>query len=345
MDELRRLGVLVDGDNDRYLLQIFMVEGGLMYDDRNAGPFFYEVIQRRGAQGFGEGNFRALFEAIERNQERPGNRADAARRRRRLVRQATGSSARRRARPAHGRRPGNDPPAAARARPEKPTPRSRSTASSRTSTASRGGASTASTPSRTTAAAALGAREQALGEHPGAAEPAWDGAVRRRHFRTARLHAGGAPFAARRLLLANPDLGVWLARRIHGDDTLVANADGDELTFVHAGSGRVESPLGVAAVLDRRLRVTCRARCRTAGVSTGPPSCSSLEARTWIDLPRQFRNPVGQLTMDAPYSSPRLPRAGVAGGRTAGARCPAPADHAAARPRSPAGAASTTRST
>ena len=69
MDTLRRLGVLVDGDNDRYLLQIFMVEGGLMYDDSSAGPFFYEVIQRRGAQGFGEGNFRALFEAIERNQE------------------------------------------------------------------------------------------------------------------------------------------------------------------------------------------------------------------------------------------------------------------------------------
>jgi 4-hydroxyphenylpyruvate dioxygenase len=69
IDTLRRLGVLVDGDNDRYLLQIFMVEGGLMYDDQNAGPFFYEVIQRRGAQGFGEGNFRALFEAIERNQE------------------------------------------------------------------------------------------------------------------------------------------------------------------------------------------------------------------------------------------------------------------------------------
>jgi 4-hydroxyphenylpyruvate dioxygenase len=73
LDTLRRLGVLVDGDNDRYLLQIFMVEGGLMYDDAAAGPFFYEVIQRRGAQGFGEGNFRALFEAIERSQETQAN--------------------------------------------------------------------------------------------------------------------------------------------------------------------------------------------------------------------------------------------------------------------------------
>jgi 4-hydroxyphenylpyruvate dioxygenase len=68
VDELRRLGILVDGEDDRYLLQIFMVEGGLLYDDEEAGPFFYEVIQRFGARGFGEGNFRALFESIERDQ-------------------------------------------------------------------------------------------------------------------------------------------------------------------------------------------------------------------------------------------------------------------------------------
>jgi 4-hydroxyphenylpyruvate dioxygenase len=68
VDELKRLGILVDGDDDRYLLQIFMVEGGLLYDDSDAGPFFYEVIQRFGARGFGEGNFRALFESIERDQ-------------------------------------------------------------------------------------------------------------------------------------------------------------------------------------------------------------------------------------------------------------------------------------
>lgn len=70
IETLRRLGILVDGEDDRYLLQIFMVEGGVMYEDADAGPFFYEVIQRRGARGFGEGNFRALFEAIERDQER-----------------------------------------------------------------------------------------------------------------------------------------------------------------------------------------------------------------------------------------------------------------------------------
>lgn len=66
--DLQKLGILVDGDDDRYLLQIFMIEGGLLYRDDKAGPFFYEVIQRCGSTGFGEGNFRALFEAIERDQ-------------------------------------------------------------------------------------------------------------------------------------------------------------------------------------------------------------------------------------------------------------------------------------
>ena len=69
IDELKRLGILVDGDSDRYLLQIFMIEAGILYDDSSAGPFFYEVIQRKGARGFGEGNFRALFESIERDQQ------------------------------------------------------------------------------------------------------------------------------------------------------------------------------------------------------------------------------------------------------------------------------------
>lgn len=68
IEDLKRLGLLVDGEDDRYLLQIFMVEGGLLYGDEAAGPFFYEVIQRFGARGFGEGNFRALFESIERDQ-------------------------------------------------------------------------------------------------------------------------------------------------------------------------------------------------------------------------------------------------------------------------------------
>ncbi len=66
--ELERLQILLDGANDKYMLQIFMREAAALYDESRAGPFFYEIIQRAGDPGFGYGNFRALFESIERHQ-------------------------------------------------------------------------------------------------------------------------------------------------------------------------------------------------------------------------------------------------------------------------------------
>ncbi len=69
LKELERLEIEVDGANDKYMLQIFMREAAGLYGEPNAGPFFYEIIQRAGDQGFGYGNFRALFESIERAQK------------------------------------------------------------------------------------------------------------------------------------------------------------------------------------------------------------------------------------------------------------------------------------
>ena len=66
-DDLQRLGILIDQDQDGYLLQIFSET----ITDRPT--VFFEIIQREGAKGFGAGNFKALFEAIEREQERRGN--------------------------------------------------------------------------------------------------------------------------------------------------------------------------------------------------------------------------------------------------------------------------------
>jgi 4-hydroxyphenylpyruvate dioxygenase len=69
IDDLRALEILIDGHKEhRYLLQIFMKEMGQLFGDREAGPFFYEIIQRKGDRGFGGGNFKALFESIERAQ-------------------------------------------------------------------------------------------------------------------------------------------------------------------------------------------------------------------------------------------------------------------------------------
>jgi 4-hydroxyphenylpyruvate dioxygenase len=66
---LEKLQILLDGSHDKYMLQIFLREAKTMYDEPRAGPFFYEIIQRAGDPGFGYGNFRALFESIERAQQ------------------------------------------------------------------------------------------------------------------------------------------------------------------------------------------------------------------------------------------------------------------------------------
>jgi 4-hydroxyphenylpyruvate dioxygenase len=67
VEPLKRLGILVDRDDEGYLLQIFTKP----VQDRPT--LFFEIIQRKGAKSFGKGNFKALFEALEREQEARGN--------------------------------------------------------------------------------------------------------------------------------------------------------------------------------------------------------------------------------------------------------------------------------
>lgn len=64
LDRVKQFGIQIDGDPTGYLLQIFTED--------QVGPLFYEVIQRRGNRGFGEGNFQALFDSIELDQKRRG---------------------------------------------------------------------------------------------------------------------------------------------------------------------------------------------------------------------------------------------------------------------------------
>jgi 4-hydroxyphenylpyruvate dioxygenase len=67
IETLANLGILVDKDENGYMLQIFTQP----IQDRPT--LFYEVIQRKGSQSFGKGNFKALFESIEREQAQRGN--------------------------------------------------------------------------------------------------------------------------------------------------------------------------------------------------------------------------------------------------------------------------------
>jgi 4-hydroxyphenylpyruvate dioxygenase len=70
LERLRRNRILIDGAPEDLLLQIFT--------KTVIGPIFFEIIQRKGNEGFGEGNFRALFESIESDQLRRGTLKPAA---------------------------------------------------------------------------------------------------------------------------------------------------------------------------------------------------------------------------------------------------------------------------
>jgi 4-hydroxyphenylpyruvate dioxygenase len=66
---LAELGILVDGSGPRsYLLQIFLKDSAQLFGRVEAGPFFFELIQRKGDLGFGAGNFKALFASVESQQ-------------------------------------------------------------------------------------------------------------------------------------------------------------------------------------------------------------------------------------------------------------------------------------
>jgi 4-hydroxyphenylpyruvate dioxygenase len=64
VEEIHKRGILLDGAKGRFLLQIFT--------ETLIGPIFFEIIERRGDDGFGQGNFRALFVSMERDQLRRG---------------------------------------------------------------------------------------------------------------------------------------------------------------------------------------------------------------------------------------------------------------------------------
>ena len=158
------------------------------------------------------------------------------------------------------------------------------------------------------------ASEKDLGLHPGWAEAVWDGPLRRCHYLTTGLTAGGTPFLGRKLMVANSDLGLWMARPTESEPTLVANADGDELTFVHAGSGRVECPLGVIP-FSAHDYVYVPQSLPHRWILDGPAHLMMMEARSPLRVPKQYRCPEGQLSMYAPFThhdfvEPRWPDGG-----------------------------------
>ncbi len=146
---------------------------------------------------------------------------------------------------------------------------------------------------------------------PTAAARGWDlldakaqPALRRHHFRSNERHAGGGtPLVARVPLLQNEDLVLSVLAPDTEDPAYFVNADGDQLLFIREGAGLLKTQLG-----DLRFRQNdylCLPRGllhRFVPDAAIAQEWLMIESAGPITIPRQYRNEVGQLRMDAPYS-------------------------------------------
>ncbi len=159
---------------------------------------------------------------------------------------------------------------------------------------------------------------------PGAASPGAPGpaaALRKRHFRTGDLPASLLPpVDARVPLLWNDDVVVSTLAPGAPDPTYFANADGDDLYFVSQGSGRLVTPLGDVPFAAEDYVFVPRGLLHRLVPGPGPQRWLSVEALGGLGLPRQFRNDVGQLRMDAPFNHRDFRRPVLAGPHDEGIR-------------------------
>ncbi len=133
--------------------------------------------------------------------------------------------------------------------------------------------------------------------------------LKRRLYRGTEAKRRGAMLEARTPVVVNKDVAIYLAHPDRDDDMLFANGDGDELWYVFEGDLVLESPFGPLAVtagdyVHVPRSVVHRWKLGPDGMSAGRKSATLLlfECRGGCVIPSNFRNPVGQLKMDAPYT-------------------------------------------
>jgi homogentisate 1,2-dioxygenase len=127
------------------------------------------------------------------------------------------------------------------------------------------------------------------------------GPLRRRHFRSARVLGGGAAREARRALLSNADVTISVVKPSQSDEVYTINGDADELWFVREGSGVVRSVLGDLAFGPGDYVGIPRGLLYRMLLADEPAELLLIECSGALTIPAQWRNPVGQLRMDAPY--------------------------------------------
>jgi homogentisate 1,2-dioxygenase len=126
--------------------------------------------------------------------------------------------------------------------------------------------------------------------------------LKRRLYDTRKMPAAGMPFECRVPLLSNKDLAIYFACPSQSDDVYFANGDGDELWFVQEGSARLESVCGWLPVRAGDYVWIPKSMIHRWHLTSPSMRMIGFEAHGGVMIPKDFRNPVGQLKMDAPYT-------------------------------------------
>lgn len=126
--------------------------------------------------------------------------------------------------------------------------------------------------------------------------------LRRRLYDTNKVTAGGMLVDRRTPILTNADVTVWLARAAKSDDVYFANGDGDELFFVHEGSARLESYCGWLDVGAGDYVWVPKSLVHRWHLVSSELRVMIFEFHGGMHVPKEFRNPIGQLKMEAPYT-------------------------------------------
>jgi homogentisate 1,2-dioxygenase len=153
-------------------------------------------------------------------------------------------------------------------------------------------------------------QELAQAEHgwqlpaPAGRQPDGWGTLARHHYRSQDLprHGGGPPIDARVPLLFNADVVLSVMRPEIADPVYFANGDGDDLFFIFKGGGTLRSTLGDLQFDQNDYLFVPRGLPHRFLLDPGAQYWLSIECSAGFGLPRQWRNDVGQLRMDAPYS-------------------------------------------
>jgi homogentisate 1,2-dioxygenase len=134
--------------------------------------------------------------------------------------------------------------------------------------------------------------------------PAPSAHLLRRHYRSLELPAGGkGPFLARRPLLFNSDVVLGVVRPSDSDSAYFVNGDADDLFFILHGGGTLRSAFGDLRFAKGDFVCVPKGTLHRFVIPPGDPqSWLSMECKGGVGVPARYRNAVGQLKMDAPYS-------------------------------------------